>query len=555
MVAATLTLVGGCHGDKQSLVVVALTVNPPTSGLRSATITIGTISRTFSLSSAGLSSDAVKYGVYVSGAVAARTPVMVHATGACSYDGSGTTTNTATVAPGSTVNAVVELHPPPSGCTDGGAPGGDGGPGSTGGTTGAGGGAGGGASGGAAAGGATATGGSGTAGTGTAGTTGTGGIVAGGGGASGGATGGTAAAGGGGASGTSTGGVGTGGAGTGGAAVNPPTLGGCIEYDHNAANNLPCVERGLGDWGIRSVAISPDGKTVVTAGEDGRIKIWKFDGKALTEEGHAFSLARQSYVAFSPDGTLLAAGSRSTIAIWNVGAWTARPNLTGVTGDIYHLAFTPNGQSIISIDSDQKMYMHGLSGAPTATLGPLVATPKVLAVSPSTVTAGVFAVVGFTNADVSAYTVGATTINPMPTATLHVMTDPGYQSIGAVRFSPDGTLLAVGTEDAVVHFWNFPFANMAAPAGANLVLDADGSDGYQSVNGVAFSQDGHYLAVATGGYSSGGAGSIWDVGLRGQLGGLSAGLKYYTLSVAFAPSGGAIVLGEVACGKVALCAN
>jgi hypothetical protein len=545
-----LALALGCHGDKESLVVVALTANPATSGVTMLTLSVGGVSKTLAPTSGGLSNVPVKYGVYVSGGVAPGVVVMAQAMGACAYSGSGATTNTTAAAAGSTVNAAVELHP--TNCTDAGvtgdaaATGGSAGGGSGG--AGTGGGGGGAATGGAATGGA-ATGGAGTAGIGVAGMS-TGGAVAGGRGGGGQGTGGAGAAGS-----TASGGVGAGGMGTGGASVNPPTLSGCIEYDHDVASQVPCVEGGNGDWAVRSVAISPDGKTVVSAGEDGRIKIWKFDGNALTAEGHTFALPRQSYVAFSPDGTLLAAGSRSTIAIWNVATWAARPNLTGVTGDIGALAFTPNGQSIISIDSDDKLYMHGLTGAPLTTLGPLAASPVSLATSPSTVTTGVFVVVGSTSGDVSTYSIGASAINPTPTATLHVVTDPFDTRIGALQFSPDGKLLAVGTADAVVHFWSFPFANMAASSGANLVLDADGSNGYESVNGVAFSSNGLYLAVATGGYNSGGAGSIWDVRARGQLGGISAGLKYYMLSVAFAPSGGAIVLGEAACGKVGLCAN
>ena len=67
---------------------------------------------------------------------------------------------------------------------------------------------------------------------------------------------------------------------------------------------------------VSSLAFSPDGRTLASAGEGGGLKLWNMASRqlALTLKGHVGSV---NGIAFSQDGNILAScGADSTIRLW-----------------------------------------------------------------------------------------------------------------------------------------------------------------------------------------------------------------------------------------------
>lgn len=57
-------------------------------------------------------------------------------------------------------------------------------------------------------------------------------------------------------------------------------------------------------------------------------------------------------VAFSPDGTMLAAGSGVTITLWDVASRQQIATLEGHTGKVWSVAFSPGGETLASGGQD-----------------------------------------------------------------------------------------------------------------------------------------------------------------------------------------------------------
>ncbi|WP_354635423.1 WD40 repeat domain-containing protein [Planktothricoides raciborskii] len=136
-------------------------------------------------------------------------------------------------------------------------------------------------------------------------------------------------------------------------------------WDLNTNQVIKTLEGHQGS--IRSLAVSADGHTLVSGSTDGTVKVWDLRTRRLqhTLIGHT-DLVRT--VAISPDGKIIASGSwDNTIKLWTLQPQTEisesadsdadySPFLIGaIAGHTEHInsvAFTPDGQNLISASDD-----------------------------------------------------------------------------------------------------------------------------------------------------------------------------------------------------------
>jgi hypothetical protein len=81
--------------------------------------------------------------------------------------------------------------------------------------------------------------------------------------------------------------------------------------------------------GVTSLAFSPDGQRLASAGPEGTLKVWDAatGQETLTLKGHTGDVAS---VAFSPDGARIAsAGPEGTLKVWDARPVDADPAKTG----------------------------------------------------------------------------------------------------------------------------------------------------------------------------------------------------------------------------------
>ena len=334
----------------------------------------------------------------------------------------------------------------------------------------------------------------------------------------------------------------------GGGTVTPPSLTSCTEYNHNDVNAPPCDDNnGISNWEIWSLAFSPDGRLLATAGDDGRVKIWNFDGRTLTASGHVLSTSGQTYVAFSPDGATLVAGSNGTLTAYKTSNWTLGPSLTGVSGQVRGVAVTADSQRIVTIDGANKIYVHTLASGGTPVSYTIGVYPLSLSLQAGSSATQIVAAVGFNTGRAGTFQNTGPTIAPLSAFTVETSASV---NVLAAAFAPTGTLLAMGDDSGKLQFWSNPVSS-GSPTGTALTFST--GPNANAVAGLSWSRDGAYIAIAAGSAFAGGSASIYTYPARTQYAKIVP--TYYPSSVAFSPSGSALAIGEVTCGKVMLCAD
>jgi WD40 repeat protein len=112
-----------------------------------------------------------------------------------------------------------------------------------------------------------------------------------------------------------------------------------------------CLATLAGHSGVRDCAFSSDATRIVSASEDGSLKVWKTSGQqVLSLVGHT-DVA--STCDFSPDGNLIVSGSwDGTIRLWDAHTGTEIALLTTDAGKPHRTLFSPSGDFVLATSLD-----------------------------------------------------------------------------------------------------------------------------------------------------------------------------------------------------------
>ena len=122
------------------------------------------------------------------------------------------------------------------------------------------------------------------------------------------------------------------------------------------------ILRGHTGW-LNGVTFSPDGKTIVSGSHDRTVRLWDVETRTEigTLEGHT---AAVKSVSFSPDGRTLASGSDDrTVRLWDVATLTGMGRLEGHIAAVNSVAFSPGGKTVASGSGDGTVLLWNITSA------------------------------------------------------------------------------------------------------------------------------------------------------------------------------------------------
>jgi eukaryotic-like serine/threonine-protein kinase len=228
---------------------------------------------------------------------------------------------------------------------------------------------------------------------------------------------------------------------------------------------------------INTLAWSPDGRTLLSSGDDGRVRIWVFNAQQMPEPGQAIlsGVGRVFTVTWRPNGELISsAGKDQVIRQWraNDGSWMG--SWDGHVGNVYALAWSYDGELLLSGSEDRTVRVWRADGKQVTLLSGHAQGINSVAWSPSGR--------NFISASTD------TTIRLWQTERWSLVTTlRGHgRAVTCAAYNPAGNLIASGSADATIRLWQ----------GADGVPSAILYGHTDTVHTLAWSPNGQLLATA-----------------------------------------------------------
>ncbi len=268
---------------------------------------------------------------------------------------------------------------------------------------------------------------------------------------------------------------------------------------------------------IHSVAISPDGRSILSGSGDNALKLWD---TATGKELHSFAGFPDEVrsAAFSPDGrVILCGGGNNTLFLLDAAAGKVLRTFKGHRDGIPAVAFSPDGRRVLSGSWDKTLKLwDAASGKELRTFAGHSGEVHAASFSPD----GRMVLSGSRDRTLKLW--DAATGKELRTFTGHT------DWISAVVFSPDGRTVLSSSTDRTLKLWDIA-------SGQELRTFPDQA---REFNPVAFSPDGR--AVLAGGHSTL---TLWDAATGRQLGAF-AGHTGGVTAVTISPDGRTAVSGS-----------
>lgn len=231
---------------------------------------------------------------------------------------------------------------------------------------------------------------------------------------------------------------------------------------------------------VLSLAFSPDGKTLASSSENGRIKRWSLDAGKI--QAGSISVPSQTFfggtgaintIAFTPDGRFLISGDRGgRIEFWNLETGELNNSFCGHSAAVKLIKISDDGYFLASTGEDKNVKIWQFTNqelvysfGEKSNMNAIAFCPK----CPIIASAG-----------------ESQEIKLWSLRTGKLIQSLGWSS-GAVydlAFSPDGKILAVGGYGRTIRIWNWETGELVNSLKSNLY----------SVRSLCFSPDGQTLA-------------------------------------------------------------